>query len=584
MDRNTIIGALLIGVILILWMTLMSPSQKPVPKVQPKKTDSIAAAIELDSLKAQEEKRKLASLGSFSSATSGTEELLTVETDLFTAKLSTKGATLRSFVQKNYVNGDKEPFDLITNKQGATSLFFATRDGKTINTTDLFFTTTAKTIKLTGDQIASVPFELALADGRKIAVTYGFSGNSYKIDFQTGFTGMQSTILGDEFQVVWTGGLTHSEKNQVDEVAMSYAHADQNGSLVKLDAEKPDETYKQQPDGKTKWVSVQSKYFVAAIIPEEEGTGVYMTGQHLAKNDKEVFEDYTVAVKNKLDAAPVAEIKKNFRFYVGPLDYRLVKSLGVELERTMDFGWEWLTRPIAEWVLLPIFRFLNNYIASYGIIIILFALLIKVVTYPLTATQMNSMKKMGALQPQMQAIQEKYKNDPQKLQAEVGKLYKEAGVNPLSGCLPLLLQMPLLYAMYNVFRASIELRQESFLWADDLSIPDAIVHFPFSIPLYGDHIAVYPILMALSIFLQQKITPQQSNPAADQMKVFNMIMPVMFLFFFNNLPAGLGLYYLMFNIFGIAQQFYTNWQMKQTPPATVIVQPPPKAKKKEKVA
>ena len=166
------------------------------------------------------------------------------------------------------------------------------------------------------------------------------------------------------------------------------------------------------------------------------------------------------------------------------------------------------------------------------------------------------MKKMAALQPLLKELQDKYKDNPAKLQSELGRIYKEAGVNPLGGCLPVVLQMPLLFAMFYVFRSSIQLRHHGFLWAKDLSVPDSILDFGFSIPIYGDHIAVFPILMGVTVFIQQKITPTtQSN---DQMKMMLYIFPVTMLLFFNNLPAGLGLYYLMFNVFSVAQQFYIN--------------------------
>jgi len=166
------------------------------------------------------------------------------------------------------------------------------------------------------------------------------------------------------------------------------------------------------------------------------------------------------------------------------------------------------------------------------------------------------MKKMSALQPALKELQEKYKDNPAKLQSELGRIYKEAGVNPIGGCLPVLLQMPLLFAMFYVFRSSIQLRQHSFLWAKDLSVPDSIFDFGFAIPMYGSHIAVFPILMAVTVYLQQKITPTtQSN---EQMKVMMYMFPAMMLLFFNNMPAGLGLYYLMFNIFSVAQQYYIN--------------------------
>lgn len=586
MDRNTIIGLLLIGLIFIVWMQLLSPS-KPKPKPRPKLSDSAAAVvIDADSLKKLEEMEKARTLGAFSVAAQGEERLITVETDLFTAVLSSKGATLKSFVQKKYLNEERKPFDLVTAPNGAISLFFQTKDGKNIATTDLFFAPkfSGEKLSLSGKQSEKIPFELALPDGKKIEIVYGFVGDSYRFELETNLIGFGELVNNGEYQVVWNGGLAHSERNRLDEAMRSYAHAMQAGELLKLDADKAGETKKSNPDGKTKWVSVQSKYFIAALIAEGESKGAYLEGYRNSDDEKLVFENYTVALREELPFKQ-NEVKGKFALYVGPLDYDLLKDNGVGLERALDFGWEWLTRPFAEWLIVPVFNFLKQYIANYGIIIIIFALLIKLVTYPLTAASTNSMKKLALLQPQIQAVQDKYKNDPAKLQDELAKIYKEAGVNPLSGCLPILLQMPLLIAMYNVFSASIQLRQESFLWADDLSAPDAIVHFPFSIPLYGDHIAVYPILMAISIYVQQKITPQQSTAAAEQMKIMNIIFPILMLLLFNNLPAGLGLYYFMFNVFGLIQQIYTNATLPKAPkPAPAAVSAPAPKKKKEKVA
>jgi YidC/Oxa1 family membrane protein insertase len=589
MDRNTLIGIGLIGVIFLLWMQLLSPSTKtPTPK-KDLRQDSIAAVMQ-DSIVRTVKKQELSSLGSFSTAAvAANEEIITVETDLFTAKLSTKGATLKSFVQKQYLDFDRNAFDLITAKQGALSLFFQTREGKNITTSDLYFTAKFDTVKfnkkvitLSGSQTAVVPFELMLADGRKLDIIYTFTGNQYKFGFQPNLNGIAEMIPNSELQVVWTGGLAHSEKNKEEESTRSYAHALQADELLKLDADKPNEPFKLNPDGRTKWVSVQTKYFIAALIADTDASGVYLTGSRNTNDAKLVFEDYTVAIRETLPSGQ-KEVKKSYTVYLGPLDYELMKALQVKLERTLDFGWEWLTRPFAEWLIVPIFNFMNKYITNYGIIIILFAMFIKLVTYPLTMASTNSMKKMATLQPQMQAIQAQYKDDPAKLQSEISKVYKEAGVNPLGGCLPVVLQMPLLYAMFNVFNSSIQLRQESFLWANDLSVPDAVVDFPFSVPLYGDHIAIYPILMAITMYFQQKLTPTQPGPAAEQMKILTYIFPAMFLFFFNNMPAGLGLYYLMFNVFSIAQQLIINKTAKPAP-VMVVQTAPVKPKKKEKVA
>ncbi|HHE31441.1 MAG TPA: membrane protein insertase YidC, partial [Chlorobaculum parvum] len=267
------------------------------------------------------------------------------------------------------------------------------------------------------------------------------------------------------------------------------------------------------------------------------------------------FENYTAALKMMIPVGSQT-VSDHYRLYVGPLDYNTVRSLHVGLEKIMDFGWDWLTRPFAAYLILPIFNWMNKYVTNYGLIIIIFAFLIKLVTWPLSIASTKSMKKMSALQPLMKEIQEKYKDNPAKLQSELGRIYKEAGVNPLGGCLPTVIQMPLLFAMFYVFRSSIQLRQHGFLWVKDLSVPDSIYNFGFNLPLYGDHIAIMPILMAVTVFFQQKITPStQSN---DQMKIMMWMFPAMMLLFFNNMPSGLALYYLMFNVFSVAQQAYIN--------------------------
>jgi YidC/Oxa1 family membrane protein insertase len=280
--------------------------------------------------------------------------------------------------------------------------------------------------------------------------------------------------------------------------------------------------------------------------------GIYLHGTQKAGSD---FKNYLAALKMSFPAGQNV-VDDHYRLYLGPLDYSTVKAMNIGLEKIMDFGWEWLTRPVAEYLILPIFNWVNNYLTNFGLIIILFAFLIKMVTYPLSLASTKSMKKMSALQPMMKELQEKYKNDPAKLQSEMGRIYKEAGVNPLGGCLPTFIQMPLLFAMFYVFRSSIQLRHHGFLWVKDLSAPDSIFNFGFALPLYGDHIAIMPILMAVTVYLQQKITPStQSN---DQMKMMLWMFPAMMLLFFNNMPAGLALYYLMFNIFSVAQQAYMN--------------------------
>ncbi|MEI8186457.1 MAG: membrane protein insertase YidC [Chlorobiaceae bacterium] len=551
MDRNSITGLALIGLIMIVWLQFMSPDKKqvkPVTAVKTEKVESQAQVVQAVQAPSTE------NFGAFASAAGGKEQLLKVENDLFRATLSTKGATLKSLMLKKHLDSNHKAFNLITNeKNGALSLLFLTREGKKIDTRDLYFSSvTLDTLRtISGKESYAVRYHLDVAPQQAVDITYLFGGNSYKVDYDVKLTGFGNALAGNEYQLQWDGGLAYSEKNRKDEAQSAIASAFLGGSLVKIAASKENQAYREEQSGEAKWVAVRNKYFVAALIPQGRTEGIFLDGKKKADD----FEDYVVALKMGVPSTG-SVVDNKFSLYLGPLDYNTVKAQKADLEKIMDFGWDWLTRPFAEFIILPVFSWLNTFISNYGLIIIIFALLIKLVTYPLSIASTKSMKKMSALQPALKELQEKYKDNPAKLQGELGRIYKEAGVNPLGGCLPVLLQMPLLYAMFYVFRSSIQLRQHGLLWVKDLSIPDSILDFGFSIPMYGDHIAVFPILMAVTVFVQQKITPTtQTN---DQMKAMIYIFPAMMLLFFNNMPAGLGLYYLMFNVFSVAQQFYIN--------------------------
>jgi len=582
MDKNSVIGLVLIGLIMIVWMQFMAPENKPVPD---RMTPDVAGVEEISEKSGTGSPAVAVSsvpetFGEFSAAAEGEEKLLTIDNELFTAVLSSRGATLKSMVLKKHLNANRERFDLIKNSDsGALSLFFQTSDGKNIDTRDLYFepSDSQKTVSLTGEESYTVTYRLDVAPERSITIVYTFTGDVYGINYDVQFTGFDGVLPGNEYQLEWDGGLLYSEKNIDDELQNSWASAYMGGSMLKLDASDPSKEYREEQSGVAGWIAVRSKYFVASLIPSSPTDGVYLKG---SGKPGEKFEDYTAALKFTLPQNEKTH-RESLVLFVGPVDYNVLHSLDVKLEKIMDFGWDWLTRPFAEYIILPIFDLLSKLTSNYGLIIIIFALLIKLVTYPLTMASTKSMKKMSALQPMMKELQEKYKDNPAKLQSELGRIYKEAGVNPLGGCLPVVLQMPLLFAMFYVFRSSIQLRQHGFLWAKDLSVPDSILDLGFSIPLYGDHIALFPILMGGAVYLQQKITPTaQSN---DQMKAMMYIFPVMMLLFFNNLPAGLGLYYLMFNVFSIAQTFYINKTSSSDDlPKISLEKQPQKPQKKKK--
>jgi YidC/Oxa1 family membrane protein insertase len=248
--------------------------------------------------------------------------------------------------------------------------------------------------------------------------------------------------------------------------------------------------------------------------------------------------------------------------YLGPLEYDIIKSYGRGLTGMMNLGAAWIIRPISEYVMIPLFKFLRMFIPNYGIIIIVFSIIIKIALTPLTKTSMRSMRKMQALTPMMNEIREKYKDDPQKMNQQVMNLYKEYGVNPASGCLPLLLQMPILFALYAVFRSSIELRQAHFVWwITDLSIPDSIVHLPMTIPFFGiSSLSGVALAMGVTMFVQQKMSV--TDP---RQKAMIYMMPVLMTLLFNGFPSGLNLYYFVFNVLSIGQQMIFNRQHAEEP-------------------
>ena len=296
----------------------------------------------------------------------------------------------------------------------------------------------------------------------------------------------------------------------------------------------------------TDWVGIRTKYFFSAFVPEVKASGAEV----LAVEEGETKE-YSVGILfNTLSPF-------NTRLYLGPLEFNRIKKLDNSLDQIMNFGWAFI-RPISKgvhWVLL----FLNNYIPNYGFVLLLFSVLIKILVYPLTSKSLNSTRKMQAIQPLLNDLREKHKNDQRKFAQAQMDLFKEHGVNPLSGCVPVLLQMPLLFALFTVFRSSIELRGEPFIWwIKDLSRPDIVLDLGINIPLYGSGVAILPLLMGITMFIQMKSAPTGQGPA--QQKAMMYFMNGFFILIFNQFPSGLVLYYTLFNVLTIAQQKYLSTQ------------------------
>ncbi len=561
MDKQTTIGFILIALILFVWMWISAPQapKRPSPRID---TSSTQHQRTQDSLRDLSEKAKQPEVAAdtlgayFNHLSRGTEKILIIETDLYRAEVSTRGGAIRKWELKKFVTWDNHPVQLVDfDKGGDFSILFTSSDGKLINTRSLYFDADYKNwdkIKLSGNETFTVDLALNVNDTSRVVESLRFANGRYSFDVNVRFEKMQSIVSNFEYQLLWQNGLRLTEANSKDEATFAASYAHIGGELVELDAQAFDREQQKNPSGSTDWVATRTKYFAVALIADSSrAEGAYLAGisQHLPDNG--VKENYSIALKEPFRGS--SREATACTVFLGPLDFYLVKSYGVDLERIMSFGLEWIIRPISIYFMLPLFKFLHTFIPNYGIVIIVFTLIIRLLLYPLTHSSMKSMKKMQTLQPMMTELKEKYKEDPQRMNREVMKLYKEYGVNPASGCLLMLPQMPILYALWSVFRGAIELRQASFvLWIKDLSTPDTIVHLPFAIPLFGiTQISGLALFMGITMFIQQKMTVKD-----PRQKTMVWILPVMMTLLFNTLPSGLNLYYSIFNLLAIGQQVW----------------------------
>jgi YidC/Oxa1 family membrane protein insertase len=564
MDKRSTLGFVLIGLVMLLWLWLQTPPPQQPGATHPDTSAQHVAPPPVEPAPVQQAARDTSGTPDagtfFAPRLSGAEKILVVETDLYRAEISTRGGVIRSWELKKFVTWDGHPVDLTySEKGGDLSLLFTSSDGKLIDTRNFYFDASyaaGSTVQVDGTNQHTVTLTLPLSNGGRIVKVLTFTNGSYALDAQFRFENMGQAISNFEYQVVWENGVPYAEYNSVDESSFAMGYAYSGGEMIELDAPKHAEPKKQDINGVTDWVATRNKYFTVAILAEPgKSQGAYLEGDARSMPDNGMLEHYSLALKMPLKGGAVETA--NVKVYLGPLDYSIVKGLGRGLEHIMNLGAAWIIRPIAEYVMIPLFEFLRMFIPNYGIVIIIFSLIIKIALHPLTKTSMGSMRKMQALTPMMNEIKEKFKDDPQKMNQQVMNLYKEYGVNPASGCLPLLLQMPILFALYAVFRSNIALRQAHFFgWITDLAVPDVIVHLPFSIPLFGmSAISGVALAMGVTMFVQQKMST--TDP---RQKAMVWMMPIMMTLLFNGFPSGLNLYYFVFNLLSIGQQMIFNRQ------------------------
>ncbi len=475
---------------------------------------------------------------------------------------------------KGFKTWDGFPVQLLyLNKGGELNLLFNSTEGKLINTKELYFNSAYQPWErktLSGTEEFKVVYEMPVdSNGAKITKTFTFRNDTYMFDVEIGLDNSSKFISNYEYQLAWENSLKLTEYRSDGEGSHAQAFAEMGDELEVLDVTDKEEPVKSDLNGQTNWVSSRIKYFTVFLIPDgRKADGSYITGNYYDLPHKGHEKDYSIALK--MAVKNEKQERNKFKIYLGPVDYEILKSYNMNLQSTMRFSLDFLVRPIAQYAILPFFLFLHKFISNWGIVIIIFSIVMKIVLTPFTRYQMKSMKKMGELQPKMNALKEKYKDDPQKQQQMLMKMYKEEKINPAGGCLPMLLQLPILYALFGVFSSTIELRQAYFgLWIHDLAVPDVILQLPFTIPLFGvDYLSGLALLMGVTMFIQQKMTVKDPKQMA-----MVYIMPIMLTFLFTTLPAGLNLYYFMFNLLSIIEQYYiTKKGKKEGEEEAVVVQ------------
>lgn len=566
-DRNTAIGLLLSSVLFMIFMYVTynqnknKMNQKAKTEVVAKEKTATATTtnttntsittvsptVNNDSLKQVELTSKY---GVFANSTKVATKNFTIETDLMKIEFSNKGASIQQVELKKFKTHDLKPLMLTTHKDNYYSFVFPINNNLSINTDDMKFETDASNMVLKGDEKKSISFKLKAADGQYVEQVYTISGNSYLLDHKVNFVNLNNVLPSNlsYINLNWYQTCRQLEyKVPVERRYSALYYQNKANSTSQLEDANPES--KKETD--LNWIAYKQQFFSTILSSKEGMSGTIATDFNLKDTsfNKKYLSTLSVPLSNSNNAT------LNFEWYLGPNDYTALKNMDKGYENMIPLAsnfvlFKWMGF-VNKYAIIPIFNILKKFTTNYGIIIFILALLIKLVLTPFTLQQSRQSAIMQIMKPELDELKAKYENDPQKYSAEQMKIMSKVGASPLSGCLPMLLQMPILISMYNFFPASIELRQAPFLWAHDLSTYDSILNFP---SIFGmDHLSLFTILMTVTSLLNAFITPQPQSQDNPGMKYMPYIFPVMLFFMFNSFSAGLTYYYLLFNVFSIAQ-------------------------------
>jgi len=619
MDKNQIIGIVLIFALLIGYGMYTAPSKEEQLAMQ-KERDSIQNVLKeqhiKDSLKniqdsianvqkelAKKEidtlvvdSSKLANIekeyGAFANAVSGSEEFVTIQNKKVKIKFTTKGAYPYSVELKDFKTWDKKPLILFDKNENLFDLSFSGKNRR-ISLSDMYFTNVnGDTLVDASTQKQTVTLRVIAGEGKYIEYLYTLEPESYMLKYDVRFYGLEKELASNSsyIDILWKTKSKRQEKGASWENQNTTVYFKPFAGDVDYLSETADDK-EQNVDVKVKWIAYKDHFFSSILIAQNsfsEAKVKYVKDEL----EEEYLKDFESNIYLEFDKSN--DQKYEFSYYFGPNDYDILSEISVEegddlgLKKMIPLGWG-IFRWVNIFILIPLFNFLGSIFGSnMGLIILVMTLIIKAALFPFTYKSFKSSAKMRVLKPQIDEINKKIpKEKSMERQQATMALYRKVGVNPMGGCLPMLFQMPILFAMFRFFPASIELRQKSFLWATDLSSYDSIFDFPggFSIPMYGDHISLFTLLMAAAMLISQLLNKNQmsgGNAQMPGMKMMLYLMPVMMLLWFNNYSAGLSYYYFLSNLITIAQTLIIRRMIDEESLLTQLNANKKKPKKKSK--
>ena len=560
-DVQSIIGFLLIGAILI-WMLYNNTPEEPV--VDETQTEQVEEAsqeaevtsqqpesqtVQNDSVNLADAQRRLGAFGYSETLASAQGGTTTISNDLLELKISNKGGYIEEARLKNYKTFDSIPVYLIKDGNASMNINFTTADGRTLNTENLYFEP-----ELTGNdgnQILSM--KLKVSEDEYLEYRYAIQPGEYMLDFSIRSQGLTGVLNSAENPVLkWKlKGYRHAKsisyENRYTDLIYEYGGGDDD-NLGQGSMEEDEES-------NISYIAYKQHFFSSILLTDTPFTNASFTSKNLVE-DEEIDTLYTKEFASTIPLELQAgELNYNMNWYYGPTDYKILNDYDRNLDEIVPLGWGifgWINK----YLFIPFFAFLSGFLPSYGIAIIVMTIVVRILLSPVTYKSYLSQAKMKVLRPEINELNEKYKDNAMKKQQETMKLYSKAGASPMSGCLPALMQIPIFYALFQFFPSAFQLRHKSFLWADDLSSYDTIAQLPFHIPFYGDHVSLFPILASVAIFIYMMMTTGQSMQASQQpgmpnMKFLMYLSPLIMLFFFNNYASGLSLYYFTSNLITI---------------------------------